>query len=89
MATPQLIDYHLLMTPDAIVIYPSRAKLLLMTAGGICGARLSLSSSVRGYNSASGCDCERSIFWSLLVVRDLAPDSTGSRSYHPSFRHFR
>jgi hypothetical protein len=34
MATRQPIDYHLLMTPDATVIYPSRAKLLLMTAGG-------------------------------------------------------
>lgn len=33
MATPQLIDYHPLMTPDATVIYPSRAKLLLLTAG--------------------------------------------------------
>jgi hypothetical protein len=34
MATPQLIDYHLLMTPDAIVIYPSHTKLLLISAGG-------------------------------------------------------
>jgi hypothetical protein len=34
MATPQLIDYHLLMTPDATVIYPSRRKLLLLICGG-------------------------------------------------------
>ena len=33
MASPQLIDYHSLMTPDAIVIYPSRGKLLLLAAG--------------------------------------------------------
>jgi hypothetical protein len=32
MASPQLIDYHSLMTPDAIVIYPSRGKLLLLAA---------------------------------------------------------
>jgi hypothetical protein len=34
MATPQLIDYHLLMTPDATVIYPSPRKLLLLICGG-------------------------------------------------------
>jgi hypothetical protein len=34
MATPQLIDYHLLMTPDATVIYPSPRKLLLLIYGG-------------------------------------------------------
>src|SRR5690242_14050541 len=34
MATPQLIDYNPLMTPDAIVIYPSRNKLLLLTTIG-------------------------------------------------------
>ena len=33
MASPQLIDYHSLMTPDAIVIYHSRGKLLLLAAG--------------------------------------------------------
>jgi hypothetical protein len=34
MATPQLIDFHLLMTPDATVIYPSPRKLLLLICGG-------------------------------------------------------
>jgi hypothetical protein len=34
MGTPQLSDYHPLMTPDAIVIYPSREKLILLACGG-------------------------------------------------------
>jgi hypothetical protein len=33
MASPQLAHINQLMTPDAIVIYPSKKKLLLMTAG--------------------------------------------------------
>ena len=34
MASPQLTSYAQWMTPDATVIYPSRSKLLLLTAGG-------------------------------------------------------
>lgn len=34
MATPQLTDYHLLMTPDATVIYASRGKLLRLACLG-------------------------------------------------------
>jgi hypothetical protein len=34
MASPQLTAYSQWMTPDATVIYPSRSKLLLLTAGG-------------------------------------------------------
>jgi hypothetical protein len=33
MASPQLAHINQLMTPDAIVIYPSRKKLLLMVVG--------------------------------------------------------
>jgi len=33
MASPQLAQIHQLMTPDAIVIYPSKKKLLLMAVG--------------------------------------------------------
>jgi hypothetical protein len=33
MASPQFADYRPLLNPDAIVIYPSRTKLLLVTAG--------------------------------------------------------
>jgi hypothetical protein len=34
MASPQLTSYSQWMTPNATVIYPSRKKLLLITAGG-------------------------------------------------------
>src|SRR5690242_9163982 len=33
MASPQLSNVSQLMTPDAIVIYPSRVKMLLLTLG--------------------------------------------------------
>src|SRR5215467_8125472 len=33
MASPQLSNVNQLMTPDAIVIYPSRGKMLLLTLG--------------------------------------------------------
>ena len=35
MASPQLTSYAQWMTPDATVIYPSRGKLLLLSAGGV------------------------------------------------------
>jgi|SRR5580765_403438 len=35
MASPQHTSYSQWMTPDATVIYPSRKKLLLLTAGGV------------------------------------------------------
>ena len=42
MASPQFVDYRPLMNPDAIVIYPSRKKLLLIAFGSALFVALGL-----------------------------------------------